>query len=53
VNFGLRGGTLRRLRKIEVVCYRPMRYVATGNTWACAACSGVLEGAALAVRQWT
>jgi len=53
VNFGLRGGTLRRLRKIEVLCYQPMRYVATANTWACAACSGVLAGSALAGRQRT
>jgi hypothetical protein len=53
VNFGLRGGTLRQLRKIEVICYRPMRYVSAGNTWACTACSGVLAGAALAGRQWT
>jgi len=53
VNFGLRGGTLRRLRKIEVICYQPMRYVATANTWACAACSGVLAGSVLAGRQRT
>jgi hypothetical protein len=53
VNFGLLGGTLRRLRKIEVLCYRPMHYVATGNKWACEACSGVLAGSALAGRQWT
>jgi len=53
VNFALRGGTLRRLRKIEVICYQPMRYVATANTWACAACSGVLAGSVLAGRQRT
>jgi hypothetical protein len=53
VNFGLRGGTLRTLRTIEVICYQPMRYVATWNRWVCAGCCGVLEGSALTGRQWT
>jgi hypothetical protein len=50
VNFGLRGGTLRTLRRIEVICYRPLRYAAAWNRWVCEACSGVLEGSAQAER---
>jgi hypothetical protein len=53
VNFGLRGGTLRTVRKIEVICYQPMRYAATWNRWVCAACSGVVAGRALAERRGT
>ena len=40
------------LRKIDVICYQPLRYVATWNNWVCAACSGVLEGSAQAGRLW-
>jgi hypothetical protein len=52
VNFGLRGGTLTTLQKIDVICYQPLRYVATGHRWVCAACSGVLEGSGQAGRRW-
>jgi hypothetical protein len=52
VNFGLRGGTLTTLQKIDVICYQPLRYVATWNRWVCAACSGVLEGSGQAGRRW-
>jgi hypothetical protein len=50
VNFGLRGGTLTTVRRIEVICYQPLRYAATVNRWVCEACSGVLEGSAQADR---
>lgn len=50
VNFGLRGGILASRRRIEVICYQPLRYAATLNSWVCGACSGVLEGAAQADR---
>jgi hypothetical protein len=50
VNFGLRGGTLVTPRRIEIICYQPLRYAAACNRWVCGACSGVLEGSTQAER---